>query len=658
MIALAPTLAAGSAPSTASPTGTGFSAVQPASDAPQPDSGPPTPLRVVLVPPSTALVNAWKNQHVPVGLLLLAELARREDRVVPELWSGPLAFADETAADAVADALLRPVAGVPVAVVGFSAWCHTLPAQLSLAAAIKRRDPAVRVVFGGPQATAIGAELLATFDCVDVVLAGEAEESFIAWLRCVRDGADTDAVPGLMRRDPSGAVVQNPPPPPRFDLDTLPIPAHDLAPDALVATVESGRGCPWACKFCSTSAFFARRHRARAHENIVEELWALHRRGVRHVTFTDDIFTVDRKAVRAFCALMLERGPPLRWGCSTRIDCVDADLLRLMAAARCDGVLYGVETGSPALQKRMGKRLDVAKVLPTVALTAQAGIVPYCTFIFGFPDETAEDLADTLALVRRLLAAGVRVTAQTLAILPDTPYHRELAGDLQLDGFTSLSRAGLSASERAWVSAHPALFSSFFHLPCPAAPRATLVAAALLTNLLRQLPRTAAAADFGERVDPFAGLETALPDDEDLRWADDFDARGLDLVAAAVQRAAQNLPATEAAALRATFALERAALSVRTAWMNGHDTPRVGVGPGPGVFLHAPEGAEPLLARVVDDTRLEAEAVPAALAEAVRALGAGLPLEAAEAVFAAHLGPLWGPARLAALVGAGWLRAA
>lgn len=656
MIALTPTPAAVSAPASPARTSSGApqastgeageSALQPA----------PSPLRVVLVPPSTALVNAWKNQHVPVGLLLLAELARREAGVAPELWAGPLAFADEAAADAVAVALLAPRAGVPVAVVGFSAWCHTLPAQLSLAQALKRVNPAVHIVFGGPQATATGAELLTHFPCVDAVLAGEAEESFIAWLRCVRDGLPTEDVPGLMRRGPGGAPLTNPAPPPRFDLDTLPIPAHDLAPDAKVATVESGRGCPWACKFCSTSAFFARRHRARAHENIVEELWVLHRRGVRHVTFTDDIFTVDRKAVRAFCALMLERGPPLRWGCSTRIDCVDADLLRLMAAARCDGVLYGVETGSAALQKRMGKRLDVAKVLPTVALTAQAGIVPYCTFIFGFPDETAEDLAETLLLVRRLLAAGVRVTAQTLAILPDTPYHREQAADLRLDGFTSLSRAGLSATERAWVAAHPALFSSFFHLPCPAAPRAVLVAAALLTNLLRQLPATAAAADFGGATDPFAGLEDALPAGENLSWADDFDEFGLSFVAQRVRQAADALPPAEAAALEATFALERAGLAVRTAWMNAPAPVQVGVGLSPGVFLNWRRGLDPQLARVVDDTRVAAEPVPASLAEALRALGAGVPRPEAEAVFAHHLGALWGPVQLASLVAAGWLR--
>ena len=67
-------------------------------------------------------------------------------------------------------------------------------------------------------------------------------------------------------------------------------------------------------------------------------------------------FTVDKRWARAFCDAMIGRGPPLAWGCSTRIDCVDPELLTLMAKARCDSILYGVETGSPRLQREFRDR--------------------------------------------------------------------------------------------------------------------------------------------------------------------------------------------------------------------------------------------------------------------------------------------------------------
>ena len=74
---------------------------------------------LVLVPPSTALVNAWKNTQVPVGLLLLAALARRQPGVLPRVHLGPMHFPDRAAADAAtrtehpANTPLRDPAGRP-----------------------------------------------------------------------------------------------------------------------------------------------------------------------------------------------------------------------------------------------------------------------------------------------------------------------------------------------------------------------------------------------------------------------------------------------------------------------------------------------------------------------------------------------------------------
>ncbi|MCA9548342.1 MAG: B12-binding domain-containing radical SAM protein, partial [Myxococcales bacterium] len=341
-------------------------------------------------------------------------------------------------------------------------------------------------------------------------------------------------------------------------------------------TVESGRGCPWACRFCSTSAFFARRHRARDVDRLVDELGHLYRaHGVRHVTFTDDIFTVDKRWARAFCEAMIARGPPLAWGCSTRIDRVDPGLLALMAQARCDSVLYGVETGSPRLQQAMGKRLDVAKVAPTVQATRAAGIRAYCTFIFGFPEETPADLAQSFDLAWRLLRQGVHVTAQTLCVLPDTPYFNEHFSKLRFDGFSSLSRAALSPDEAAVVQAHPALFSSFFYLESAAAPRRLLVAAMHLSNLLRQFPHTCAR--LAER-DPFERLRAWDAAGRLPGVHADFDPVGVALLGECVAEGTSP-------ALQAAFALEAAALQARKRLLA--PAAEVGVRWRPGVFLHA-----------------------------------------------------------------------
>ena len=391
-------------------------------------------------------------------------------------------------------------------------------------------------------------------------------------------------MPGLTWRAEDG-IRRNPAPPPVDDLDALPLPAHELTPRSLAATVESGRGCPWTCSFCSTSAFFARKHRARGAASLVDELTVLAQRGVAHVTFTDDIFTVNKRQVLALCDELDRRPPGIAWGCSTRIDCVTPQLLARMAAAGCQGILYGVETASPRMQKVMGKRLDIRKVVPTMQATLAAGIRPYCTFIYGFPEATPEDLALTTAMVCKLAVMGVNVTAQTLAVLPDTPYAHSHGAQLQFDGYTSLSRAALTHAELARAAADPGLFSSFHYLESGAGTRRELIAAALFTNLLRQFQHTARVAGFDGAVDPFAALREAPPSDQELFG--NFDPFGTRLIG--------SLATGDAADV---FAVEAAALSLRLRLLQGV--------PGPDSFEHvAAQALEPLFEGTAERERGE-----------------------------------------------------
>jgi radical SAM superfamily enzyme YgiQ (UPF0313 family) len=589
---------------------------------------------VVLVPPATGLVNAWKNTHVPVGLLLLATLVRELPGVTVRIYDGPLWFPTAAAADAAAQAVLAE----GTALVGVSAWCHTLPAQLTLAEAIKAQAPQVPIVFGGPQATAVDAGLLAESPAVDLVLRGEAEQSFPLLVQRLQHQQPIDDVPGLTQRGPEGTLVRTAPPAPCLDLDALPSPAHDLAPHRPVATVESGRGCPWACRFCSTSAFFARKHRARSAPSLVAELHRLAQRGVRHVTFTDDIFTVDRRQVDALCDALIAQPAALAWGCSTRIDCVTAPLLQRMAAAGCESILFGVETGSARLQRAMGKRLDVSKVEPVVAQTLAAGIRPYCTFIFGFPEGTPEDLAQTLRLIRRLATQGVHVTAQTLAVLPDTPYYHERQSDLRWDGHTSLSRASLTPGEAARARANPALFSSFHYLPSPAAPRETLIRLAQLTNVLRHFPSTARWGRFDAEGDPFAVLVQQSVDPRTaIRHAASIGGPMADaywrLETTALDQRMR--PSTQAAGLcwQGCFA-----------WVSPVGLAREG-GDGPFGYLVALKG----------DHGLTLEPLPHLEAAALAALTPGSSPKVARTMLAEEVGVRAARMRLATLAAQGWL---
>ena len=175
------------------------------------------------------------------------------------------------------------LAGQPFDVIGFSTMCSSFPLTLRLAQEIRRTHPGVTIVLGGPQASVVDEATLAAFAAVDVIVRGEAEVTFPRLLWALADGDDLGGIQGITYRH-QGRIVRNPNAPVIEDLDSLPLPAyHLLARDRSLCfrlALEIGRGCPFACNFCSTNDFFRRRFRLevprpadRADELSAPDVW-------------------------------------------------------------------------------------------------------------------------------------------------------------------------------------------------------------------------------------------------------------------------------------------------------------------------------------------------------------------------------------------------
>ena len=101
-----------------------------------------------------------------------------------------------------------------------------------------------------------------------------------------------------------------------------------------------------------------------------------------------DMFTVDRKRVVEFCEALLASGEQFQWNCSARTDCVDDELIALMARSGCASIFFGIETGSARLQRLIGKNLDLHEAASRVACASRHGIGTTVSLITGFPGET------------------------------------------------------------------------------------------------------------------------------------------------------------------------------------------------------------------------------------------------------------------------------
>jgi len=438
-------------------------------------------MKVVIVPPplfSRELRDSGVIVDPPLGALCLATVAieqghdvqicdlavARRQRLVP-----PRSRWHEAAADYILS--LEPE------IVGFGTVCSSFPTSVLVCQALKDRRPSLTTVFGGPQASLVYRDLLLEVPEVDFVLAGEADFTFTDLLGRLETRPDV-RVQGLAER--RRATIVQEPSRDMVDPDKLPFLNYGLWPfeEAIekgwcepVIPIDAGRGCPYACTFCSTSRFFRRRFRMKSPVRVAREMQDLYRRyGYTTFTLTSDTFTANRQVVGAICgAIANSEIPAVRWSCSARLDTVDRDLLKAMSDSGCFGVYFGVETGSPRMQRIIRKNLDLRKLGAVVADCVDLDLDIAISTIVGFPEEDWRDVAATVDVVLRFCGID-KVNPQVHILSPQrgTPLAEEHAEQLRCDGWFPdfcCSNGGIPRREQRFVMQHLSLCPEFCFFP-------------------------------------------------------------------------------------------------------------------------------------------------------------------------------------------------
>src|SRR5947209_5669766 len=358
--------------------------------------------------------------------------------------------------------------------VGFGSVCSSYPVTLRIACKVKLQQPQAVVAVGGPQASATDVATLESYSPIDLIVRGEAEQTLPELLEALNQGGPLDNVPGItFRRD--GRVVRNPDAGGITDLDSLPFPAFHLLPEMETCRfmpLELGRGCPFSCTFCSTNDFFRRRFRLKSPARMLEEMGRVKvTYGIDTFELVHDMFTVDRKRVAAFCEALLAAPDKFYWGCSARTDCIDEELIELMASAGCRGIFFGIETGSQRMQKIIDKGLDLNDSAARVRSCSKAKIKTAVSLIVGFPEETKEDLRSTIGFFMDSLRSDhADPQLVILAPLAGTPIHRQHKENLFLESSDSdMAYRGWDQGpeEKKMIAEHPDIFPNFYSVPTP-----------------------------------------------------------------------------------------------------------------------------------------------------------------------------------------------
>jgi radical SAM superfamily enzyme YgiQ (UPF0313 family) len=363
--------------------------------------------------------------------------------------------------------------------VGIGTMANVYPLVLHMAAGIKNRLPGIPVVLGGHQATFTAAETLRGYPQIDMVVLGEGEVPFPRLVAALEQGRSPVGIEGVACRD-NGGIHTPEIPALGSKLDDLGPPAYQLVPDlaryqpfSLVkrANILTSRGCPFGCTFCSVSRFWQRKARFRNAGSVVDELMMLKDgRGAEFIEFADDTFTVNRTYVKAVCTEIIDRGLELEWLCRARANSLDEEMVSLLRRAGCTHVFIGAESGSERILRSIQKKIDPRDVSRAIKLLSRNGLESIVSFIYGFPEETAEDIGLSARLALECRQSGARwISFQRLTALPGTAIASEITEEFNLSGSyvsgSPISTDGAFMEQvQRMVTRTPLIFPSFFRV--------------------------------------------------------------------------------------------------------------------------------------------------------------------------------------------------
>ena len=300
-------------------------------------------------------------------------------------------------------------------IVGISCSSVTYERCIETAKAIKQVKPSCKVVAGGWHPS-FEPESMLQHPEIDYVVMGEGEYAMVELATLITKGGGDQAIAEI----PSvalvykGKIIKNAP---KIitDLDQIPYPAWHLFPmdiydrriDYLsvkpVDVINVIRGCIFNCAYCDNTTLYGRRCRAFSPGRLVDEIeYMVKNYGSKGFYFIGDNFTINKNHTFEFCNLLKKRKLDVQWVCDTRVDLISRDLLREMKSAGCKTIFFGIQSGSPAILKKLRINFTIDQVVEGFKLCRQEGIQVASSFMLGIPGETINDMETTYKFVKKL----------------------------------------------------------------------------------------------------------------------------------------------------------------------------------------------------------------------------------------------------------------
>ncbi|NTW98577.1 MAG: radical SAM protein [Geobacteraceae bacterium] len=278
--------------------------------------------------------------------------------------------------------------------------------------------PRAVTIIGGSGFSLMPVKILAAVGAHYGVVA-EGEVILPQLLDCLKSGDDPALLPGVVIPGRDDFI-------PPLPVETIGTPDRTLFDVARyyreggMANLQTKRGCPFRCIYCTYPLLEGRCMRLRPIAEIIAEIRTLvDDYGVSYLYFVDDIFNYPPDFAEELCRAMSAARLPVNWSAFINPDFITPRLLQAMQEAGCDAVEYGSDSGSPRMLKNLGKSFTVDSIRESSRLCHEMGMDFAHYILFGGPGETGETVLETFALMDEVEPTAV-ITMTGIRIYPGT----------------------------------------------------------------------------------------------------------------------------------------------------------------------------------------------------------------------------------------------
>jgi anaerobic magnesium-protoporphyrin IX monomethyl ester cyclase len=322
------------------------------------------------------------------------------------------------------DKLIKEVEESKPAILGIGFWTEGVSFVREFVSLIKKRNPQIKIVVGGPSATFLTEKIFTFLPEIDYIVRGEGELTLLELVKRLAGGRSTADILGLSYRR-KGKIVNNGNRPLIADLDRLPLVDYE---DFVYTGKKEGlsmltsRGCPFRCSYCSDSNFYGK-YRVHSPSYLIAQIRhfiKLYR--PRYIALSDDNVVVgSTRAIKLFSSLA-EVNLPVQLPIGARVDCLDEQIFKVLNMAKVPWITVGVENVVPKVLRYFKRTDDIknylSKIDQAVRLLKHYKMGAAFSFVLGSPVETFDDTEKNLFFMEKLNSQDFLIYSSILRLVP------------------------------------------------------------------------------------------------------------------------------------------------------------------------------------------------------------------------------------------------